>query len=114
LSRGGIASLLLAIVLGACEGAISGPSNNGAAVARVVIAPDSIALPRGETMRLEAVLVDASGNTLDGRTIHWMSSDTMRVKVVSTGVITASSAGSSIVMATSDGKADSVKVIVTQ
>ncbi len=82
-------------------------------VARVIIAPDSVALPRGETMRLEALLVDAAGNELDGRDIRWASSDTARVKVTSTGVITASAPGSSRVTATSEGKADSVKVIVT-
>ena len=103
-----------ALLLVACEGGFTGPSQDGAPVARVIIAPDSIALPRGETMRLEAVLVDASGNTLDGRAVHWSSSDTMRVKVASTGVITASSAGSSRVVATSEGKVDSVKVIVTE
>lgn len=79
----------------------------------MIIAPDSVALPRGETMRLEVMLVDASGNVLDGRGIRWTSSDTERVKVASTGIITASSAGSSVVVATSEGKADSVKVIVT-
>jgi uncharacterized protein YjdB len=83
-------------------------------VERVIIAPDSVALPRGQTMRLEALLVDARGNPLDGRDIRWTSSDTMRVKVASTGVITASDVGSSLVSATSEGKADTVKVIVTQ
>jgi hypothetical protein len=64
-------------------------------------------------MRLEALLVDASGNELDGRSIHWTSSDTTRVKVTSVGMITAAAAGASRVTATSEGKADSVKVIVT-
>jgi hypothetical protein len=91
-----------------------GPSNNGAAVARVIIAPDSVALPRGQTMRIEAMLVDAAGNAVDGRPIHWRSSDPERVKVESTGVITASNVGWSLVSATSEGKADTVKVIVTQ
>lgn len=79
-----------------------------------MIAPDSVALPRGQTMRLEALLVDSRGNVLDGRDIYWMSSDTARVKVASTGVVTASEVGSSLVSATSEGKADTVKVIVTQ
>ncbi|MDQ4080980.1 MAG: Ig-like domain-containing protein [Gemmatimonadota bacterium] len=103
--------MLLALV--ACEGGPSGPFNNGGPVARVIIAPDSVALPRGETMRLEAMLVDASGNELDGREIRWTSSDTTRVTITSAGMITAASAGSSRVTATSEGKADSVKVIVT-
>jgi uncharacterized protein YjdB len=64
-------------------------------------------------MRLEAMLVDAAGNELDGRDIRWTSSDTTRVRVTSAGMITAAVAGSSRVTATSEGKADSVKVIVT-
>jgi uncharacterized protein YjdB len=99
-------------VLGACDD-LAGPSSNGVPVARVIIAPDSVALPRGQTMRLEAQLVDGAGNVLDGRTIHWSSSDMLRVKVAPTGVITASDVGWSVVTATSEGKADAVKVIVT-
>jgi uncharacterized protein YjdB len=99
-------------VLGACDDP-AGPSNNGVPVARVIIAPDSVALPRGQTMRLEAQLVDGGGNVLNGRNIHWSSSDTLRVKVASTGVITASDVGWSLVSATTEGKADAVKVIVT-
>jgi uncharacterized protein YjdB len=102
----------LAVVLAACDNGPSGPSN-GVPVARVIIGPDSVALPRGQTMRLEALLVDAVGNTLDGRDMYWTSSDTVRVKVTASGVITASEVGSSLVRAASEGKADVVKVIVT-
>jgi hypothetical protein len=82
-------------------------------VARVIIAPDSVALPRGQTMRLEALVLDSGGNPLDGRDIRWTSTDTARVKVASTGVIVASDVGWSLVSATSEGKGDTVKVIVT-
>jgi trimeric autotransporter adhesin len=82
-------------------------------VARVIIAPDSVALPRGQTMRLEAMVVDRSGSALDGRDIRWASSDAMRVTVTSAGVVSAVAVGSSLVSATSEGKADTVKVIVT-
>ena len=92
---------------------MTGPSNNGVPVARVIIAPDSVALPRGQTMRIEALLVDASGNSIDGRVVHWTSSDPIRVPVTSAGMVTASEVGWSLVSATSEGKADTVKVIVT-
>jgi uncharacterized protein YjdB len=105
--------VLTLLTLVACEGGPSGPFNNGVPVARVIIAPDSVAVPRGETMGLEVMLVDAAGNELDGRDIRWTSSDTTRVKVTSAGRITAAAAGSSRVTAASEGKADSVKVIVT-
>jgi hypothetical protein len=64
-------------------------------------------------MRIEALVVDAAGNALEGREIRWASSDTLRVRVAPGGTITASEVGWSLVRATSEGKADSVKVIVT-
>jgi uncharacterized protein YjdB len=64
-------------------------------------------------MRLEAMLVDAAGNELDGRDVRWTSADTTRVQVTSNGTITAAAVGSSRVTATSEGRSDSVKVIVT-
>ena len=104
--------MLLAIAA-ACGEGIAGPSNNGVAVARVIIAPDSVALPRGQTMRLEALVADAAGNALEGRDVRWSSSDAARVGVTQAGIITATDIGSSLVSASSEGKADTVKVIVT-
>jgi hypothetical protein len=100
-------------MLAACSEMIAGPSNGGERVARVIIAPDSISLPRGQTMRLEAMVVDRSGGALDGRAIHWVSSEPMHVNVTGAGVVTASAVGFSLVSATSEGKADTVKVLVT-
>lgn len=64
-------------------------------------------------MQLVATVLDAAGNELEGRAVAWSSSDPNRVTVTSTGLITASEAGSSLIRATSEGKADSVKIIVT-
>jgi len=64
-------------------------------------------------MQLVALVLDASGNELEGRAIAWSSSAATRVTVTSTGLITASEIGSSLVRAISEGKADSVKIIVT-
>ena len=100
-------------MLAACSEMISGPSNSGERVARVIIAPDSVSLPRGQTMRLEAMVVDRSGGALDGRAIDWVSSEPMHVNVTGAGVVTASAVGFSLVSATSEGKADTVKVLVT-
>ena len=106
--------VVLVSALVGCGDGPSGPSSNGIPVARVIIVPDSVALPRTQTMRLEALVVDAAGNALDGREVRWTSSDTMKVKVASGGTITAADVGFSLVRATSEGKGDSVKVIVTQ
>lgn len=97
----------------ACNDSPSGPENGRGTVARVIIVPDSVSLPRAQSMRLEVLLVDAAGQELNGRPILWTSSDAMRVKVVSGGTITAAEVGWSLVRASSEGKADSVKVIVT-
>lgn len=102
-----------AVVFTACSDAPLGPGQSGTAVARLIIAPDSIALPRTQSMQLVAIVLDASGNELDGRDVAWSSSDPTRVTVASTGLITASEVGSSLVRATSEGKSDSVKIIVT-
>lgn len=102
-----------AVVLTACSDAPLGPGQSGTTVARVIIAPDSIALPRTQSMQLVAMVLDASGNELDGRDVAWSSSDRTRVTVTSTGLITASEVGSSLVRAVSEGKSDSVKIIVT-
>jgi hypothetical protein len=64
-------------------------------------------------MRIEALLMDSGGNTLEGRDVRWSSSDAARVGVTQTGIVTASDIGSSFVSASSEGKADTVKVIVT-
>lgn len=109
-----LAGAALAVAVLACRDGPSGPSDNGVPVARVIIVPDSVSLERTQTMRLEALLVDASGNALDGRAITWTSSDTQRVKAASDGTITASEVGWSLVRAWSEGKRDSVKVIVTE
>ena len=99
--------------MAACGESIAGPSHNGVPVARVIIAPDSVALPRAQTMRLEALVIDAAGNTLEGRDVRWSSSDAARVGVTQSGIITAGDVGWSLVTATAEGKADTVKVIVT-
>lgn len=102
-----------AVFFTACSDSPSGPGQSGTPVARVIIAPDSIALPRTQSMQLVAIVLDASGNELDGRDVDWSSSDRTRVTVTSTGLITASEVGSSLVRAVSEGRADSVKIIVT-
>jgi len=102
-----------AVFFTACSDAPLGPGNSGTPVARVIIAPDSIALPRTQSMQLVALVLDASGNELEGRAVAWSSSAPTRVAVTSTGLITASEIGSSLVRAISEGKADSVKIIVT-
>jgi hypothetical protein len=104
---------LALVVLGACGGdGPTRPPTSTTPVARVVVVPDSVSLPRGQTMRLEATLFDAGGNVLEGRAVSWWSTNQTAVSVAGTGVMTAHALGTALVIARSETKGDTVKVVV--
>lgn len=82
-------------------------------VARVVVAPTPLTLAIGETRPLTATLTDAAGVTLTGRTITWLSGDSTKVRVSSTGVVTAVAAGATTVGATSEGQLATASITVS-
>lgn len=84
-----------------------------APVASVTISPDSAALVVGDTLTLSATLRDAAGNTLTGRTIAWLSRSPAVVTVSSGGGLVGAATGTSYVVATSEGKVDSILVRVS-
>jgi uncharacterized protein YjdB len=84
-----------------------------APVARVAIVETSISLTRGGTRTLVAAALDAQGRSLEGRLMTWRSSDASIAEVDAAGRITAHSEGETKVFAESEGKADSVQVVVT-
>ncbi|HEX5973243.1 MAG TPA: Ig-like domain-containing protein [Gemmatimonadaceae bacterium] len=84
-----------------------------APVARVAIVETSVSLMRGGSQTLVAAALDAQGRSLEGRLIAWRSSDAGIVEVDAAGRLTARSEGEAKVFAESEGKADSVQVIVT-
>lgn len=92
----------------------TGPSRPVETVARVVIVPDSVSLPRGQSMRLEATLYDAGGNMIEGRTVSWSTTNPTAVRLESSGLITAQAVGTALVIARSETKGDTVKVRVTE
>lgn len=61
------------------------------------------ALYSSQTTQLSAVLVDAYGNTLSGRTIAWSSTNSAAA-TVNGGLVTAVAPGSTTIAATADGK----------
>ncbi len=65
------------------------------------------ALYVGQSGQLTVTAYDADNNVLSGREITWSSSDPARVQVDGTGKITAMSAGSATIRATSEGTSDS-------
>jgi uncharacterized protein YjdB len=83
-----------------------------AAVARVVIQPDSVALAVGATADLSVTAYDAQGNVLTGRSVAWASSSSSVATVASGGVVRAVAEGSARISATVDGVTGSASVRV--
>ncbi len=83
-----------------------------AATASVEISPMTPSLNVGGTMQLTAVVRDASGNSLTGKIVTWTSEDTTRVQVSAGGLLSGRAAGSTGVLATSEGKSNRVVVTV--
>jgi TolB protein len=82
-------------------------------VARVTIVETSVSLVRGGSHTLVAAALDAQGRPLADRPIAWRTDDANIVEVDAAGHLTARSEGETKVFAESEGKADSVQVIVT-
>jgi hypothetical protein len=84
-----------------------------APVATVTVTPATASIQRGATQQLTAVLADAGGNVLTGRTIAWSSSGMGVATVSATGLVTGVAAGSATITATSEGRSDTTAVTVT-
>ena len=82
-------------------------------VASVTVAPAAVALRVGGTAQLSATTKDSANNVLTGRTVTW-SSNTPGVAMVSaTGLVSAVSAGSATITATSEGQSGTSAITVT-
>jgi uncharacterized protein YjdB len=81
-------------------------------VASVSATLASASLTVGQTTQATAVLKDAAGNVLTGRTITWSSANTDVATISSTGVVTAVSAGSASILATSEGQSGGAPLTV--
>src|SRR6266513_1027456 len=84
-----------------------------APVASVTVAPATASVAMGQTVQLSATPTDANGNPLTGRVITWASSDTTVASVNGSGLVTAKTAGSATIMATSEGKSGTARITVT-
>lgn len=82
-------------------------------VASVVVTPAVVSLQTGTTTTLQARAVDSDGNTLNGRTVTWSSSNTAIATVNGSGVVTGVAPGAAVVTATSEGRSTQVAVTVT-
>lgn len=77
-------------------------------VARVTILGGNEPILLGRSVALEAVLTSADGAVLSGRAVAWSCSDTALVRLNAAGVALAWRAGSADIVATAEGKADTV------
>ena len=83
-------------------------------VATVVVSSPVTDVEVGTSAQLTAIVKDASGNALTGRTITWSSTNALIATVDSTGLVTALSGGTTQITATSEGKSGSKPLTVLQ
>jgi len=85
----------------------------GPEVTEVVVSPDSVVLVEiGGTAQLSARALDAEGVEIPGRTFEWLSGNTGIAGVTQAGLVTAVAGGSTFVVASTGGVADTAWVTV--
>jgi uncharacterized protein YjdB len=84
-----------------------------APVAAIAVSLTSSQISAVETTQASAVLTDAQGRPLTGRTVTWTSSDDLIATVATDGLVTAVSAGSAIISATSERISGAASLTVT-
>jgi uncharacterized protein YjdB len=82
-------------------------------VASVTVTPTPVSVEVGATQQLAAVLRDADGNVLTGRTVTWSTNSAAFVQVSAAGVVTGiASGGPFTITATAEGKTGTAQVTV--
>ena len=93
---------------------VSAPSNANTSVpvASVTVSLNAPSLLAGQSTQANAVLRDANGAVLSGRSVVWTTSDPTIATVDGTGLVTTAKAGSLTITATSEGKSGSASIVV--
>ncbi len=89
------------------------PEPREAAVARVIITPESASLEVRTSLQLTAALLSSAGDTLWGRAIVWATDDPGVARVSPAGAVTAVGAGTASITATSESRQGSTALTVT-
>ncbi|HEX2091082.1 MAG TPA: Ig-like domain-containing protein [Longimicrobiaceae bacterium] len=101
-------------VVGAYQGfADTATVRVAARVASITVTPAQPRIQVGGTTQMSAVLRDARGNALTGRTVTWASSDTRIATVDAAGMVRGAAAGQVTITGSSDGRSGSAAVTVT-
>ncbi len=82
-------------------------------VRSVVVDPPADSAAAGESFQFTAATLDAVGDTLTGRSVAWSSTRTTVATVSVTGLVTAVTAGTSIIVAASEGQSGAAVLTVT-
>ena len=82
-------------------------------VASVAVSPATASLTVGQTVQLTATPKDASGTPLSGRVVTWVSSAPGVATVSGSGLVTAVTAGTATITATSEGRSGTAGITVT-
>ncbi|MEO7363109.1 MAG: Ig-like domain-containing protein, partial [Gemmatimonadaceae bacterium] len=80
----------------------------------VSITPLTIGITVGNAQQLTAILRDATGSFVDGRTVVWTSSDVSVASVSGSGLVTGVAVGTTTISATSEGKTGTASVVVAE
>jgi hypothetical protein len=101
---------------------VSGCSRSGdvlrpptrAAIAFIGVSPGAMLLTIGQTRQMTAVLRDADGNLLTGRTVVWSIDAPTVASISAAGQLVAVGHGYVTITATSEGKSSSVAATIVQ
>lgn len=111
--------LIVLLTAAGCEGPFVPPPEGPPppppppSVATVQLTPDSATVVAGDTLPLRATLRDSAGHVITGRPVSWQTGDSLVASVTYAGVVQGVQVGSTTVLATSNGHADTVTVFVT-
>ena len=100
----------------ACNGGGDGGSTAPPAsspVASVAVTLSAATVAQGSSITATAVINDAAGKTLTGRSFSWSSSAPAIASVDGSGLVTAVAPGTALITATSEGKSGSAAITVT-
>jgi hypothetical protein len=105
-------TVLAALAVTACG---DGGSTTPAVPTSISVTPATVRFDAlGETQQLTATVHDQNGDVLNNASLSWTSSNTRAVSVSSTGLVTATSAGSATITATSGSESGRASVLVNQ
>ncbi len=83
------------------------------AVATVAVDPPAGSASPGQTVQLTATTLDGVGDTLTDRAVAWSSTQTAVATVSATGLVTAVTAGTAIIVAASEVESGAAVIVVT-